>query len=73
MFLSRWHRFFSEESIAEKYVVRFQPCAQKEKAAEELRKAVTYVSTESPVMVLVSEDDDADLSVCFFISIIQAT
>lgn len=45
--------------------MRFQPYEQKQ-GIDELRKTVTYISGGSPVMVPVSEDDDADLTVCFF-------
>ncbi|EFO22180.1 adiponectin receptor 1b [Loa loa] len=41
----------------------FPACAQKQKTTEELFKAVTYISNGLPVMLPVSEDDDADLTV----------
>ncbi|VDK81165.1 unnamed protein product [Onchocerca ochengi] len=45
----------------------FSPNAQKQKTTEELKKTVTYISNGLPVLVPVSEDDDADLNVCFSI------
>ncbi|VDO29556.1 unnamed protein product [Onchocerca flexuosa] len=41
----------------------FSPYAQKQKTAEELKKTVTYISNGLPILVPVSEDDDADLNV----------